>query len=87
MKRYRRRPLVKGLLRIYYGKLPGDNPDIIYSGGEGTSKCDRALLHHVIGSERMQLDLDRPGHYKFGKSLLQELEERGYDITNIRIFD
>lgn len=80
-----RKPTVRaGELHVYYGRLDRyESPDVIYSSGGGVPRCDRSLLHHVIGSERMTLDLERGGH-KFGPSLLDELEKRGYDLSTLR---
>lgn len=84
MKRYRSRKQIPGLLRAYYGVAVGDVPDICYNWGEGCHKADSHLLHHVINCERMQLDLNAPGRYSFGPSLVDELKSRGYDITTLK---
>lgn len=80
-----------GQLRMYYGKAsPYDSPDVCYMwGAGGASKCDAALLHHMIGSKRIELvygdEREKLGvPYKFGPSLLEELEARGYDLTTLK---
>jgi len=67
-----------GELCMFYGRLPGDNPDTIYSWGDGCSKRDGALLNMVIGGPIW----DWNG--KPNKSLLDELKDRGYDITTLK---
>lgn len=73
--RKRARP---GELLMFYGRLPGDSPDTIYSWGEGCSKRDGALLNMVIGSKRYSV----LGEWE--KSLLEDLQDRGYDITTLK---
>jgi hypothetical protein len=91
VKRLRRRKAKPGQLIAYYGKLPHDGPDVVFAwGGSGASKHDGALLHHMLASKRLEVVLGeeerkhtRCGHHIFGKSFIQELEDRGYDITTI----
>jgi len=81
-----------GQLLIYYGKLPGDTPDILGSwGGEGADKRDSKLLMNLFCSKRLRLAFSdddkkesggRP--YLWDKSLIDELTERGYDITTLK---
>lgn len=60
-----------------YGKLDGET-DIIISWGPGIPKCDASLLYNAICTERRLWD----GTYD--KSLIDELKERGYDISTLR---
>lgn len=75
---------------MYYGRVDGDRPDVCYQwGGGGANRCDASLLHHVIGSPRIQIlygeEREKYGYpYKFGPSLLQELETRGYDLSTLK---
>ena len=73
MKRWRSPKAKDGELKVQYGKLPLDSPDIIYVGGNGTSRPDRRLLHYIFSL----------GHFD-GKSLYEELESRGYDLTTLK---
>jgi hypothetical protein len=84
MKRYRSRKQKPGLLQVYYGMADGDGPDVCYNWGEGCHKADSHLLHHVLNSERMQLDLSASCRYSFAPSLVDELKSRGYDITTLK---
>lgn len=89
MKRYRTPKMKPGLLRMYYGRVGSDRPDICYQwGAGGAAKCDAALLHNVIGSPRLEAcygeDREKHGPYKFGPSLLEELEKRGYDLSTLK---
>uniref|UniRef100_A0A6H1ZXK8 Uncharacterized protein n=1 Tax=viral metagenome TaxID=1070528 RepID=A0A6H1ZXK8_9ZZZZ len=77
-KRWRSPRAKPGQLKVQWGKLPDDDPDIVYSGGIGTNGCDRALLHHVFGSPRYTYDGNTT------PSLYDELEARGYDLTTLK---
>lgn len=89
-KRYRRRNAKPGQLLAYFGKLPGDNPDIVYAwGGDGATKRHGNLMHYLFGTPRVELlhgdAAKKEGHpWRFGKSLLQELEAAGCDLTTLR---
>lgn len=74
-KRYRV-PMVKpGQLKVSYGKIPHENPDVLYShGGNGASRPDARLLSHFFEGIT----------YLEGRSLRQELEHRGYDIKTMK---
>lgn len=79
-----------GELKAQYGKLPDDSPDIVFAWGEGCSRTDAHLLHNVINSERCYLDIEKVGKddpmpVSYDKSLVDELEARGYDITTLKI--
>ena len=84
MKRYK-----DGELRVYYAKDPDMGADVIYHGGKGTTGADRCLLAYHLGSERpyvvtgKEREENNGNPIAFGKSLLDELESRGYDITTI----
>lgn len=91
MKRFRRLHAKPGQLLVYYGKLPGDNPDICFAwGGEGATRRDGALLHYMFSGKRMQpvygqeRDENHGLPWKFDKSFLEELEARGYDLTTLK---
>jgi len=84
MKRFRRPKLKDGELRVYWGKLPHDSPDVIYSWqGDRSMRRDSALLHHYFGSQHPD-PFTKPIFSKMNPSLIEELEMRGYDITTLR---
>lgn len=92
MKRWRTPKAKNGELRVVWGKLPHDNPDVLFVRGDGVPKRDAALLYCALSAKRVELtvsDEDRSkSHgrpYYFDKSLLEELKERGYDITTLRL--
>ena len=83
MKRFRKPKLKDGELRMYWGKLQNDTPDIIYSWqGDNSMRGDSALLHYHLGSQRPDLG-KQPIFSKMLPSLLEELEARGYDMTTL----
>ena len=84
MKRFRKPKLKDGQLLVYWGKLPHDEPDVIYSWqGDSSMKRDNALLCYHFGSRRPD-PIAKPMYSKMDPSLLEELERRGYDITTLR---
>lgn len=64
----------KGELKVQFAKLKNDSPDICYFWGEGIPRADASLLHHFLNHMRFD-----------GKSLLEELEARGYDIKTFKL--
>jgi hypothetical protein len=82
-KRFRRPKVKEGELRMYWGKLPHDAPDIVIEWrGEGM-KHDSNLLYYVLCSDRPDY-FARPLFSKMEPSLIKELESRGYDITTLK---
>lgn len=87
MTRKKRAPVARpGELRVGWGVAErGDSEDVCYVwGGEGASKSDAYLLHNAIGSSRFSPSFERP-RYTVEPSLLEELAERGYDLSTLRI--
>lgn len=83
-KRFRRPKLKDGELRVYYGKLPHDCPDIIFEWhGDASMKRDSRLLHFYFGSQQPDWHV-QPLFSKMNLSLLEELKDRGYDITTLK---
>jgi hypothetical protein len=90
----RRRPTVReGELHIYWGRENRHcGEDIIYHNGPGTGKPDLRLLHSVIGCQSQHLNLDAPldsarvNWVTYEPSLLDQLEERGYDLSTLRFY-
>ncbi len=84
MKRFRRPKLKDGELRIYWGKLPHESPDVVLSWqGDRSMKRDSALLHYYICSKHPDL-FAKPLFSVMKPSLIEELESRGYDITTLK---
>ena len=84
MKRLRAPKLKDGELRMYWGRMPGDCPDVIFAWqGHASMSRDSALLHYYLGSERPDPKAS-PLYSKMLPSLLKELEARGYDLTTLR---
>lgn len=84
MKRLRKPKLHNGELRVYWGKLPHDNPDVIYAWqGDSSMKRDSAMLCYFMGSQHPDPHV-KPIFSKMKPSLIEELEARGYDITTLK---
>ena len=84
MKRFRRPKLKDGELRVYWGKLPHDAPDVILAWqGDRSMKRDTALLHYVMCSKQPD-PFAKPLFSKMKPSLVEELQTRGYDITTLK---
>lgn len=83
-KRYRKPKLKDGELRIYYGKVPHDGPDVILAWqGNSEMKRDTNLLHYYICSKRPDPH-KLPIFSVMQPSLIEELAARGYDITTLK---
>jgi hypothetical protein len=73
-----------GELRVYWGKLPHENPDVIYAHqGDHSMRSDIRMVRHHLAVPQPD-PLVKPFFSKMNPSLLQELEARGYDITTLR---
>lgn len=73
-----------GQLKAQWGKVADSDPDIVYVGGEGTTRADRWMLHHFIGRPQFANPLSRDT-FALEPSFLEELDARGYDITTLVI--
>jgi hypothetical protein len=73
-KRYRERRAKPGELRAYFGKADGDGPDVCFANGEGVDRASARLLHNALNS----LPVCN------GRSLLDELKARGFDIETLQ---
>ena len=78
----KRTPTAKdGQLKVQYGKVPYEkSTDIVYAWGAGCSKSDMHLIHNMLTGEKYS-----PFRDEWDKSPLDELVERGYDITTLKI--
>ncbi len=87
MKRYRRRKAKPGELIAYYGKAERwDKPDICTAyGGAGADKPDSLMLMLALcDSPARTAKHGRESESYPWRSLLQELDARGYDLTTLR---
>lgn len=83
-KRLRKPKLKDGELRIYWGKLPHENPDVVLAWqGDPSMRRDTALLHMAICSQHPNPH-KLPIFSEMNPSLIEELIARGYDITTLR---
>lgn len=83
MKRYRRPKLKEGELRVFWGKLPDDEPDMLYAWqGDSSMKQDGRFLNVFFQCQSPDPHVT-PLFSKMLPSLVQELEARGYDITTL----
>lgn len=84
MKRFRRPKLKSGELRMYWGKLPHDNPDIVVEWqGEASMKRDSHFLFYALGHDKPDINA-KPLFSKMEPSFFKELELRGYDLTTLK---
>jgi hypothetical protein len=90
MKRWRAPKAKPGELKIAWGKLPHDDPDLVFCWGAGCSKRDGNLLHYIFSGKRQRMvygeDREKAGGFPvvFDPSALEELEARGYDLTTLK---
>ena len=85
MKRLRRPKLKDGELRMYWGREDHDRtPDVILAWqGNRMMKRDTAMLHYHMCSKRPN-PFKQPLWSEMLPSMIEELEERGYDITTLK---
>ena len=72
----------EGEIKLQWGKLPHDNPDIIISWGDGC-KTDSRFVMNTFCSKTPDPHT-QPIFSKMRPSFVEELEARGYDITTIK---
>ena len=69
-------------LKMAFRKFDGQH-DMVFGNGSECCRSDRALLNYLTCSPRLELNLE--GNYpKFGKSLMEELVDRGYDLSTLK---
>jgi hypothetical protein len=82
-KKYRRPKAKPGELKVQWGKLPYDSPDICYCwGGDGATSSDGSLLHCMFSGFSWRKS-DSFGAIQ-NDGYLKELEARGYDLTTLK---
>jgi hypothetical protein len=87
MKRLRTPKAKPGELVVAWGRVDKhETPSICYAYPDRDGKCDSRLLCDALEGPRYRPDF-RNGHagYTVEKSLMKELEERGYDLTTLRL--
>lgn len=75
MKRLRKVEAKPGELKAAYGKNDSGDADLQYAwGGKGVGKWDAHLLAYALQGTAVHE----------GRTLVQELEERGFDVTTLK---
>ena len=83
-KRLRRPKLKDGELRIYWGRLQHDSPDIVFAWqGDRMMKRDTNYLHYALGCRQPDPKV-QPLFSKMNQSFFEELDARGYDLTTLK---
>jgi len=84
MKRFRKPKLKDGELRVYWGKVPHENPDIVLAWqGNPLMKRDTNMLHSFLCSKNPD-PFAKPLFSVMNPSMIEELEARGYDLTTLK---
>lgn len=73
-----------GELVVLWGYADGNGPDICYFAGEGVPRWDQRLMHNALTGQSLQPMEAIKGNMVFDKSLLDELTDRGYDLSTLR---
>lgn len=71
------RKLKPGHLVCRWATSRNDGPDLYYNAGEGCDRADLKLLHYHFSWGRLKISGEQE------PSLVEELINRGYDITTI----
>ena len=84
-KRFRKPKMSDGELKMYWGKPDKhDGPDVVLAWqGDASMRRDTNLLHYHLCSAKPDLSA-RPLFSKMNPSLIEELKDRGYDITTLK---
>lgn len=79
-------PNPPGVLSMYWGRADRHDmtPDVVYNHGPGCDRADMRLLNSVMGNPRPHLSFPDGQKIEYEKSLLDELVERGYDLTTLK---
>lgn len=84
MKRFRRPKVKDGELKVYWGRLPHENPDIVIEyRGDRSMKRDSNLLFSAFTAQSVD-PFAKPLFSKMNPSLVDDLIARGYDITTLK---
>ncbi|WP_395326958.1 hypothetical protein WBP06_09575 [Novosphingobium sp. BL-8H] len=84
-KRWRTPTAKAGEIKIVWGRVDRHNrPDLCVAWGDGTDmRCTGSLMMHALTEKRLRSKFPGPG-YEYEPSLIDELEDRGFDITTLR---
>jgi hypothetical protein len=85
MKRLRKPKLKDGELRMYWGREQHDRtPDVMLAWqGDRMMKRDASMLHYYICSRRPDSHA-KPIFSVMLPSMIEELKDRGYDLTTLK---
>jgi hypothetical protein len=75
--KYRKPKVQPSTLKISYGKLPGQEPDLIYSWGLGVDGKESCILHEYMGKQRWV-------NNEIEVSMFEKLEKAGYDLKTLK---
>lgn len=78
-----RPPKKAGSIKFQYGRNEGEL-DYMVLFGDNTPRCDRALVMQMFTSSRIRIDPSKTQGVSFEKSMVEELESRGYDMSTLR---
>lgn len=85
-KRYRVPRPKPGHLVVTWGKADRHAlPSIVYVYPDRDGRCDARVLGDVLEGRRYLPDHQAAGGYRVERSLADELEARGYDLSTLRI--
>jgi len=83
-KRWREPKAKPGELKAQWGRVDG-NVDLCYAhGGNGTERSDMRVINTAFAEQRYFPSAETLGHYRVERSLIDELEARGYDIRTLK---
>ena len=84
-KRLRTPKAKPGQLVVAWGKVDRySDPSLVYAFPDRDGKCDSRVVCDALEGKRYRPALLAPG-YTVMKSLAEELEARGYDLTTLRL--
>jgi hypothetical protein len=81
-KRWPRVQARDGEIKIAYGKIPHEAPDMVVAWGNGADKSTGRLLMNFLYEKRVKYNPDGSTE---APCLLDELTSRGYDLTTLKI--
>lgn len=77
-----RPPKKAGSIKFQQGRLDGE-VDFLVLFGDDAPRCDRALVFNAFCSQKPRHDI-QSGRLVYEKSFVDELIDRGYDISTLR---
>lgn len=79
MKRFRAPKAKDGELKLKWGRLPHDEPDICGAWGDGCSKRDLHLMFNALCGPRNRFNSTTQDI-----SIIEDLADRGYDLETLK---